>query len=135
MLHVLDCWTGISFSSENCILKRTLIDPLKIGKPNLIVCPQSKSHISFYQSKHLLFYFMIRKVCRVNLPFTISLVLQTCFKFLSIFHNFFNGNRRGDSYGIDYIHGRSEFTSSLKKWSFAVYWSFYKRRGRFLIIL
>lgn len=135
MCCMLDFWTGISFSSENCILKRTLIDPLKSGKPNLIVCPQSKSHISFYQSKHLLFYFMIRKVCRVNLPFTISLILLTCFKFLFIFHNFFNGNRRGDSYGIDYIHGRSEFTSSLKKWSFAVYWSFYKRRGRFLIKL
>lgn len=41
---MLDLCTGISFSSETCILKRTLIDPLKSGKPNLIMCPQSKSH-------------------------------------------------------------------------------------------
>lgn len=30
------------FSLENGVIKRTLMDPLKCGKPNLIVCPQSK---------------------------------------------------------------------------------------------
>lgn len=33
----------------------------------------------------------------------------------SLFTSYVNYIRRSDSYGIDYIHGRSKFTSALQK--------------------